>query len=49
RENEDKIAQELIDVQGKPADIGGSYRPDAEKAAKVMRPSETFNKALAAL
>src|SRR5215475_12294027 len=28
RENEAAIAEELIDVQGKPADIGGYYRPD---------------------
>jgi len=43
------IAQELIDAQGKPADIGGYYRPDAEKTSAVMRPSATFNDALAAL
>ena len=36
-------------VQGQPADIGGYYRPDAGKAAAVMRPSATFNRALAAL
>ena len=36
-------------VQGSPADIGGYYRPDDEKAAAVMRPSKTFNEALAAL
>jgi isocitrate dehydrogenase len=48
RANEDKIAGELIAVQGSPADIGGYYRPDAEKASAVMRPSATFNEALAA-
>ncbi|GAA3545490.1 NADP-dependent isocitrate dehydrogenase [Nocardioides daeguensis] len=47
RANEDKIAAELIAVQGKPADIGGYYRPDAAKAAAVMRPSATLNEALA--
>jgi isocitrate dehydrogenase len=36
-------------VQGKPADIGGYFRPDPEKAAAVMRPSTTFNEALATL
>ncbi|MGH3208514.1 MAG: NADP-dependent isocitrate dehydrogenase, partial [Trebonia sp.] len=36
-------------VQGKSADIGGYYLPDAEKTAAVMRPSTTFNDALAAL
>jgi isocitrate dehydrogenase len=40
---EEQIAQELLDVQGKPADIGGYYRPDEEKAAAVMRPSATLN------
>jgi len=48
RENESVIAEELIAVQGKPADIGGYYAPDPEKTAAVMRPSKTFNEALAA-
>ncbi|HMM93613.1 NADP-dependent isocitrate dehydrogenase [Phycicoccus sp.] len=43
------IDAELIAVQGKPADIGGYYRPDPEKAAAVMRPSATFNGILDAL
>ena len=43
------IAGELLAVQGSPADIGGYYRPDAEKTTKVMRPSTTFNEALASL
>jgi isocitrate dehydrogenase len=47
--DEPKIAQELIDAQGSPADIGGYYRPDAEKTSAVMRPSATFNDALASL
>ena len=49
REDEETITEELIDVQGSPADIGGYYRPDADKAAAVMRPSATFNEALASL
>jgi isocitrate dehydrogenase len=49
RENEETIAEELIAVQGKPADIGGYYAPDPEKTSAVMRPSTTFNEALAAL
>lgn len=49
RENEQKIVDELLAVQGKPADIGGYFRPDPEKAAAVMRPSATFNEALASL
>lgn len=48
RANEEKIAGELIAVQGEPADIGGYYRPDAEKTSTVMRPSATLNEALAA-
>jgi len=47
--NESTIVEELLAVQGKPADIGGYYLPDAEKTAAVMRPSKTFNEALAAL
>jgi isocitrate dehydrogenase len=47
--NEQQIVDELIGVQGSPADIGGYYRPDPEKAAEVMRPSATFNEALASL
>jgi isocitrate dehydrogenase len=48
-ENEQVINDELIAVQGHPVDLGGYYRPDAEKASAVMRPSQTFNDALAAL
>jgi isocitrate dehydrogenase len=47
--NEETINAELVGVQGHPADIGGYYRPDAAKAASVMRPSATFNETLAAL
>jgi isocitrate dehydrogenase len=46
---ESTIVTELLAVQGKPADIGGYYLPDPEKAGAVMRPSKTFNEALAAL
>jgi isocitrate dehydrogenase len=49
RENEQTIADELIAVQGSPADIGGYYRPDEDKVTAVMRPSTTFNEALATL
>jgi len=44
---EDAIVGELASVQGEPADIGGYFRPDPDKAAAVMRPSTTFNEALA--
>ncbi|MCQ4617741.1 NADP-dependent isocitrate dehydrogenase [Corynebacterium sp. CCUG 59401] len=43
-DNEEQILQELLVVQGEPADLGGYYWPDNEKTTKVMRPSETFNK-----
>jgi isocitrate dehydrogenase len=48
-ENEAKINAELIGAQRKPVDIGGYYRPDPDKAARAMRPSGTFNSALAQL
>ncbi|HEU4331704.1 MAG TPA: NADP-dependent isocitrate dehydrogenase, partial [Lapillicoccus sp.] len=41
------IEQDLVDVQGSAVDLGGYYRPDATKAAAVMRPSERFEAALA--
>jgi isocitrate dehydrogenase len=47
--DEEKIVEELLAVQGRPADIGGYYRPDPVKAEAVMRPSATFNEALASL
>ncbi len=46
-ENEETIVQELSAVQGKPVDIGGYYLADVEKCRAVMRPSATFNAALA--
>ncbi|GGO76222.1 NADP-dependent isocitrate dehydrogenase [Nocardioides deserti] len=46
---EETIVAELNGVQGSPADIGGYYRPDDEKASAVMRPSATLNEALASL
>ncbi len=47
--NEQTIVDELLGVQGKPADIGGYYSPDAAKATAVMRPSQTFNAAIDAI
>jgi isocitrate dehydrogenase len=46
-DNEQKIVAELLEVQGKPVDIGGYYLPDSAKVKAVMRPSATFNAALA--
>jgi isocitrate dehydrogenase len=48
-ENEAKIVDELIAVQGRPVDIGGYYRPDLDKLSGAMRPSETLNAALQVL
>ncbi|WP_127137878.1 NADP-dependent isocitrate dehydrogenase [Flagellimonas oceanensis] len=47
--NEEKIAQELIDAQGSPMDIGGYYLPNPEMASKAMRPSETLNSILSSI
>lgn len=49
RVGELKIIDELNSVQGKPVDIGGYYRPDNALASAALRPSATFNAALAAL
>lgn len=48
RENEDTIVAELAEAQGETVDIGGYYQPDSEKTTAIMRPSKTFNEALAA-
>jgi len=48
-ENEAKIVAELNGAQGKPVDIHGYYHPDLSLVSKAVRPSETFNQALAAL
>ncbi|MEU2339566.1 NADP-dependent isocitrate dehydrogenase [Streptomyces sp. NPDC013172] len=47
--NEQKIVDELNAVQGSSVDIGGYYQPEKAKADAVMRPSATWNAALAAL
>ena len=47
--NEQTIVDELLGVQGQPAEIGGYYAPDAAKATAVMRPSATFNAAIDAI
>ncbi|GLE53138.1 NADP-dependent isocitrate dehydrogenase [Mycobacterium montefiorense] len=45
---EEAIVAELAKVQGETVDIGGYYQPDDEKTTAIMRPSKTFNEALAA-
>ena len=44
---ETAITAELIGVQGSPVDLGGYYYVDKAKTDAVMRPSDTFNRALA--
>ena len=40
---EDEIVKELIDCQREPADLGGYFLPEDDKANAVMRPSAAFN------
>jgi isocitrate dehydrogenase len=47
--DEATIVGELNAVQGEPVDLGGYYLPDPARASAAMRPSPTFNAALAAL
>jgi len=46
QDKEEQILNELIKAQGSAQDIGGYYKPNAELAAKAMRPSVTFNSIL---
>ncbi len=46
RDNEETINEELLSVQGQPADIGGYFQPDDERTTAVMRPSKTLNEVL---
>ena len=46
--NEQAIVDELSAVQGEPAEIGGYYWPRKPLVDEAMRPSKTFNDALAA-
>jgi len=43
KENEAKIIEELLSVEGKAQDIGGYFHPNDELAEKAMRPSATLN------
>ncbi len=46
KENESKINDELISVQGQPINIGGYYEPTEKLVFEAMRPSKTFNNIL---
>ena len=43
KQNESKIIEELISIQGAPADLGGYFMPNDAKTEQVMRPSVTLN------
>ena len=43
KDNEAKIIEELLAVEGKAQDIGGYFNPNEELAEKAMRPSATLN------
>jgi isocitrate dehydrogenase len=47
--SEKQIVAELIAVQGKPADVGGYYQPDNQRASAALRPSRTLNRILATI
>lgn len=47
--SEQQVIDELAAVQGTAADIGGYYLPDLTKINAVMRPSPTFNSAIASI
>jgi isocitrate dehydrogenase len=47
--DEEQIVAELNGVQGEPVDLGGYFFVDRDKATAVMRPSPTFNAAIASL
>ena len=46
---EETIVKELNDAQGPAVNLGGYFKPDADKASEAMRPSATLNAALASL
>ena len=48
-DNEARIVQELLEVQGEPMDVGGYYLPNDDLATKAMRPSATLNAIIDAL
>jgi isocitrate dehydrogenase len=48
-ENEAKIMEELLSVEGKAQDIGGYFHPDHAKTEKAMRPSATLNAIIASI
>jgi isocitrate dehydrogenase len=47
--SEETLLGELLAVQGDAVDVGGYFRPDAQRADEVMRPSRTLNTVIDAL
>jgi isocitrate dehydrogenase len=47
--DEQRIVDELNEVQGSPVDIGGYYSPDEVLVTAAMRPSKTFNAVIDAI
>ncbi|MCL1900336.1 MAG: NADP-dependent isocitrate dehydrogenase, partial [Promicromonosporaceae bacterium] len=45
----EQASAELLAAQGQPVELSGYYRPDPALVAAAMRPSQTFNRVLAAL
>jgi len=48
-EKEEVIISQLLEVEGKPQDVGGYFHPNDELAAKAMRPSATLNSIIDAI
>jgi len=48
-EGEEQIVSDLTTDQWHSVELGGYYKPDADKANAIMRPSKLFNEALAIL
>jgi len=47
-DNEQQIIDEMSAVQGRPTVPGGYFHPNRDAVKKIMRPSKTFNAAIAA-
>ncbi|EEF78523.1 NADP-dependent isocitrate dehydrogenase [Methylophaga thiooxydans] len=43
KEQQNKIVEDLAEIQGEGVDMGGYYLPDDAMMMRIMRPSETFN------
>jgi len=48
-DNESKIIEEMLKMEGKAQNIGGYYMPNFDKASSAMRPSKTFNEIISSI